>query len=69
MNYWMTTHWPPREYRDDDSHSGVYLPDGRQQAGRDLRIGNFVLIYESLTGRPEVRRTDIEGNVRIVECC
>ena len=51
MNYWLTTHWPHREDNDGDSHANIYLPDGREGAGRDLRVGDHVLIYESRTGR------------------
>ncbi len=59
MNYWITSHWPP--FADDkptlsspdpEYHYRVYLPDGRQSAGRELRKGDLLFIYESKTGRP-----------------
>lgn len=53
MNYWLTTHWPPLE--GDESQKWLYwvfLPDGREQAGEDLRPGDLVFVYESKTGRP-----------------
>lgn len=43
--YWITTHWPPTE--GDGPSFGVYICDGRQAAGHDLRPGDKVLIYES----------------------
>jgi len=56
MNYWLTTHWPPNEdvNLEDFEPEGVYLPDGRQQAGADLAVGDKVLIYQSQTGRAEI---------------
>jgi len=53
----MTTHWPPDESEDLDDFipSGVWLPDGREQAGTDIEIGDRVLIYQSKTGRPEIK--------------
>ncbi|MFC2021636.1 hypothetical protein ACFLTR_00250 [Chloroflexota bacterium] len=61
MNYWMTTHWPPNEKEDLENFvpSGIWLPDGREQAGADIEIGDRVLIYQSKTGRPEIK--DIKG--------
>lgn len=56
MNYWLTTQWPPREDNPDLLPSGVWLPDGREAAGNCLREGDLVLIYQSQTGRTEIRR-------------
>lgn len=57
MNYWMTTHWPPNEKEDleDFIPRGIWLPDGRERAGADIEIGDRVLIYQSKTGRPEIK--------------
>lgn len=55
MNYWITTHWPPRTDNPTREPSGVWLPEGRQQAGVELRVGDPVLIYESRSGRTELR--------------
>lgn len=57
MNYWMTTHWPPDDSEDLENFipSGVWLPDGREQAGADIEIDDRVLIYQSKTGRPEIK--------------
>ncbi|MBU0529144.1 hypothetical protein KKF86_05230, partial [bacterium] len=53
MNYWMTTHWPPRENDNVDSEEfyWIYLPNGRQQAGERARVDDLLWIYESRTGR------------------
>lgn len=57
MNYWMTTQWPPN--RDEDLNTyvprGIWLPNGREQAGADIEIGDRVLIYQSKTGRSEIQ--------------
>ncbi|MCE5306812.1 MAG: hypothetical protein LLG20_04150 [Acidobacteriales bacterium] len=57
MNYWLTTHWPPQEDNPSDVAGGVWVPDGREAAGRELRAGDLVLIYQSRSGRTEVRRS------------
>jgi len=58
----MTTHWPPDVSEDLENFipEGIYLPDGREQAGADIEIGDRVLIYQSKTGRPEIK--NIKGN-------
>lgn len=67
MNYWMTTHWPPREDDPDNVASGVWVPDGREIAGSDLETGDFVLIYQARSGRTELRRAP-DGTVDRVRC-
>jgi len=59
MSYWITSHWPPfaedkprPSSPDPEYHYQVYLPDGRQSAGREFREGDLVFIYESKTGSP-----------------
>lgn len=61
MNYWMTTHWPPDVSQDLDDFipRGIHLPNGREQAGADIEVGDKVLIYQSKTGRPE--KKNIKG--------
>ena len=56
MNYWLTTHWPPTEDvdLDDFEPEGVWLRDGKQQAGTELAVGDEVLIYQTQTGRAEI---------------
>ena len=67
MNYWMTTHWPPREDEGNNTTCGVWLPEGREEAGKEVVEGDFVFVYESRTGRTAVRRT-IEGAEQRVKC-
>jgi hypothetical protein len=51
MGYWLTAHWPPlQEWAKPPL--GVYLADGRQEAGQDLRPGDLVFIYQTKTGKP-----------------
>jgi len=60
VNYWLNIHWPPLQedkpeppspLPDPEYHYRVYLPDGRQNAGEDLKQGDYVFIYETKTGR------------------
>ncbi len=66
MNYWMTTHWPPDESEDPKSFipSGIWLPDGRERAGAKIEVGDRVLIYQSKTGRAEIK--NIKGKIVVV---
>jgi hypothetical protein len=63
--YWLTTHWPPRGGDDGEGHRHVWLPDGRQSAGRDMRPGDKVLIYESKSGRTEITQNANGDEIRI----
>jgi hypothetical protein len=54
MKYWLTTQWPPR-LDSPRVHEGVWLQEGKEDAGRDLRSADLVFIYETKTGR---RRQD-----------
>ena len=56
MNYWITTQFPPLEVDEIEAHSGIYLPDDRVEAGRNIQPGDMVLIYESKTGRTIVKK-------------
>jgi len=60
MNYWINSHWPPfakdkpeppSPLPDPEYHYRVYLPDGRQDAGRELRKDDCIFIYETKWGR------------------
>lgn len=60
MRYWLNIHWPaykkdkpdpPSPLPDPEYHYWVYLPDGRQSAGKHLEPGDLVLIYETKKGR------------------
>lgn len=56
MNWWVTTHWPPREDNPGKIADGLYVPDGREIAGADVRKGDIVVVYQAKTGRTEVIR-------------
>lgn len=64
MNYWLTTHWPPREGEDDTApRYGVWVPHDKKSVVAEMDAGDLVFIYESLSGKtwvgagatPEVR--------------
>lgn len=68
MNYWITTHWPPRI--DDDGSgtgTGVWVPEGRQQAADDMRRGDYVAVYEAKSGRTEIRELQ-DGTIIKTPC-
>ncbi len=56
MNWWVTTHWPPREENPDEIADGLWVPEGREVAGEDVRKGDIVVVYQAKSGRTEVRR-------------
>jgi hypothetical protein len=62
MNYWLTIHWPPRRGNENtERRHWVFLPDGREQAGREIQPGDLVFIYESKTGR-QLRGQEYDHN-------
>ena len=65
MRYWLTTHWPPREDEVDDTEAGIWVPEGRERAATELAPGDSVVIYESRTGRAEIRTQTDGSEVRI----
>lgn len=65
-NAWMTTQWPARTDSEAE-HGSIYLPDGREEAGRDIRPGDMVFIYESGTG-PTLVETLADRTKRYVPC-
>ena len=68
MNYWLTTHWPLRDGDDEsETGTGVWIPEGRQQAANDMRSGDYVAVYETKSGRTEIR-TLPNGTTIKVDC-
>ena len=67
MNYWITVHWPPRTNDSNHDMNGVFVPDRRQEAGKDLEIGDKILIFESQTGRTEIYK-DLDGRIHHSPC-
>mgnify|MGYP001578614235 CR=1 FL=1 len=45
----------------------MWLPDGRQWAAYDMRAGDYVLVYETKSGRTEIRRFQ-DGTTTEVPC-
>ncbi len=52
MKYWITTHWPPTKDTPARQQDGVWLQEGKEDAGKDLSPRDLVFIYETKTGRP-----------------
>lgn len=65
MNYWLTTHWPPREDEPISNPPDIWLPDGREAPGADISPNDLVLIYESKTRRTLLREKPDGSEVRI----
>jgi len=53
-SYWITTHWPPEIGKSLDY--AVYLCDGDQSVGSDMKEGDRVWIYQSKGGRLVIRQ-------------
>lgn len=61
--YWLTTHWPPRQGARPNPN-GIWLADGHQSVGTELRSMDHVIIYESRTGRDEIQSlTDVDQKI------
>ncbi len=54
MEYWLTSHWPP--LKGEHARAGVWIQHKKQAAGKDLRPRDQLLIYETGSGPPELRR-------------
>lgn len=67
MNYWFTTHWPPRENEENKWGQGIWLQDGKEKYGKDIKAGDMLVIYESKTGRIEKRRL-ANGRILKIPC-
>jgi hypothetical protein len=63
----MTTHWPPPESEQGEVADGVWLPDGRESAGRDLTAGDRVIIYQTRSGPVQLLRTP-DGKEKKIRC-
>ena len=58
MQFWFTTHWPPREDEPvGRTPNGVWVPDGMFGVVRALARDDHVWIYEA-KGGPAVKRSD-----------
>jgi len=40
----------------DNIANGLWLPDGREAAGKDVKKGDIVVVYQAKTGRMEIKR-------------
>ena len=68
MNYWITTHWPPHEIDFAGSvYCGVWLQEGRQHVATEMKRGDLVFKYESLTGLPR-KKVLPDGRTVIQRC-
>jgi len=61
--YWLTSHWPPLKGK--RLVAGVWIKDGKQAAGADLRPGDKLLIYETKTGPSELIRHQDGSTTRL----
>ena len=52
MKYWLTSHWPPLKGKKPSV--GVWIQHKKQAAGKDLRPGDQLLIYETRSGPTEL---------------
>lgn len=56
MNYWLTTHWPPEvDQLEPFANTGAWVSDGKQVVLQEMRPGDLLFIYESMTGKSIVR--------------
>jgi hypothetical protein len=67
MNYWLTTHWPPRIDDHDHSPGGVWVVEGKQTIIGNVQSGDLVWIYESGSGKTVIRE-QANGTSQRVPC-
>jgi hypothetical protein len=68
MRYWLTTHWPIRiDDNPYEEESGIWIVDGREKAGEKISKDDLAMVYESRTGKTEVR-TMPNGKIEKVPC-
>ncbi len=65
MNYWVTTHYPPTVDDIYNDLTDVWIVDGKQKAAEKLKSGDIVLIYQTKTGKSEIKQ-NIDGSRKIV---
>ena len=67
MRYWLTVHWPP--YQDERYRFPlrVWLKSNNEWAGRDLRSGDRVLVYQTRSG-PAIIHSDVDGRRQRIPC-
>ncbi len=73
VKFWLTSHWPP--LKGERPSAGVWIKEGKEAAGKDLRPGDPLLIYETGSGPSELitnpdgsttRRRRERGRERII---
>lgn len=58
MNYWLTTHWPPRaDETERFSNTGAWVADGKQAVLSAIQPGDMLFIYESKSGKTIIEKT------------
>jgi hypothetical protein len=68
-NYWFTTHWPPRKNEENRWGQGIWLQDKKQKYGKDIEIGDMLIIYETKAGRTEKRKlANDESKILKIPC-
>ena len=69
LNFWITIHWPPRvdEANGPGMETRVWVPHGRRHAANNMQPGDYIIIYESRSGRAEIR-TQPDGTKIRVPC-
>jgi hypothetical protein len=51
MNYWITTHWPPRKGEERFSNTGAWVQNGKQAVLAEMQPGDMLFIYEHASGK------------------
>lgn len=65
MRYWIAAQSPPLEGSPDQKFDRLSLAAGREAAGRELEVGDLVLVYQSKSGRA-VRLREADGTEKKV---
>jgi hypothetical protein len=58
MNYWLTTHWPPREdTKDKFQDTGAWVRDEHKEVLKEMQPGDGLFIYETKSGKTTIDKT------------
>ena len=67
MRYWLTVQWPPYQDERYRFRLRVWLRSNKEWAGRDLRSGDPVLVYQTISGRAIIHSHE-DGRRERIRC-
>jgi hypothetical protein len=66
QKFWVTAQWPDLKGNNDPHHWNIYLQDGKEDIGKNIEVGDRVMIYESQSG-PSKWVRDVNGTPKLIK--